>query len=88
MVNWSLGTIVVALIIITSWSTTAYENIELIVGKAIDDNFLKKVIYISINHDKRIEKLDTVRGYHVDEKHIIEVDIVLPKEMKEMKVMI
>ncbi|ORY03256.1 hypothetical protein K493DRAFT_405021 [Basidiobolus meristosporus CBS 931.73] len=49
---------------------TAYENIQLIVGKSADTNFLKKVTYI----------VDTCSAYHAGNNLFVEVDIVMLPE--------
>lgn len=77
-----IGAIIVALIILRSWASTVVEYSRLIVGKCADPNFLKRITYISMTHDDRILKLDTCRAYYSGSKVIVEVDIVLPPEMK------
>ncbi|KAJ3099559.1 hypothetical protein HDU97_002960 [Phlyctochytrium planicorne] len=74
------GAILIALLILRSWSGTAIEHIQMLVGKSADPAFLSKVTYIAMNHPD-VMQVDTVRAYHSGEGFFVEVDIVLPPEM-------
>ncbi|KAI8924420.1 cation efflux family-domain-containing protein [Entophlyctis helioformis] len=83
-VKWWLdpfGGILIAILILRSWSSTADEHIKLIVGMSADVNFLQRLTYITIMHDERIRQVDTCRAYHAGSKFVVEVDIVLPPDM-------
>jgi len=75
------GAIVVALIILRSWAFTAYEHVQLIVGVTADANFIRKITYLGLTHDKRIKQMDTARAYSLGNNFFVEVDIVLDPEM-------
>ncbi|KAJ1923181.1 hypothetical protein IWQ60_006036 [Tieghemiomyces parasiticus] len=75
-----LGGILVALIILRSWSATAFEHVILIVGKTADPAFLQKLTYLALTHDPRVVAIDTIRAYHLGHNLYVEVDIVLPPE--------
>jgi len=75
------GAILVALIILRSWCSTAFEHAQLIVGVTADPGFIRKITYIALTHDKRILKMDTARAYSVGNRFYVEVDIVLDPEM-------
>ncbi|ORY07725.1 hypothetical protein K493DRAFT_310109 [Basidiobolus meristosporus CBS 931.73] len=72
-----VGALIVALVILRSWTSTAYENIQLIVGKSADANFLKKVTYIALTHHPKVLQVDTCRAYHAGNNMLVEVDIVM-----------
>jgi len=76
-----VGAILIALVILRSWTAAVVEHSQLIVGKCADPNFLKRITYIAMTHDERILQVDTCRAYHSGSKVIVEVDIVLPPEM-------
>lgn len=59
-----LGAILIALLILGSWVTNAFEQVWLLVGKAAPRDFVSKLVYIAMNHDTRIVKVDTVRSSH------------------------
>lgn len=55
-----VGAICIALIILVSWIANAFEQVWLLVGKAAPGDFVAKLVYISVTHDPRILKVDTV----------------------------
>ncbi|KAF9118820.1 hypothetical protein BGW39_000845 [Mortierella sp. 14UC] len=71
------GAIIVALIILRSWVWTAYEQIQLIVGKSADPAFLKKLTYIALTHHRKILQVDTCTAYHAGNNLFVEVDVVM-----------
>ncbi|KAI9294310.1 hypothetical protein K502DRAFT_335417 [Neoconidiobolus thromboides FSU 785] len=72
-----IGCLLVAVIILRSWVSTALEQIDLIVGKSADPNFLQRLTYLAVTHDERIVQVDTCRAYHLGNNVFVEVDIVL-----------
>jgi divalent metal cation (Fe/Co/Zn/Cd) transporter len=54
------GGICIALLILFSWASTAFEHMWFLVGKSAPQDFLNKLVYVSITHDQRILKIDTV----------------------------
>ncbi len=58
-----VGAIAIALLILVSWITNAFEQVWLLVGKSAPNDFISKLVYISMTHDPRILKVDTVRTY-------------------------
>ncbi|GBC06937.1 hypothetical protein RclHR1_07150007 [Rhizophagus clarus] len=75
-----VGAIIVALLILRSWITTAYEQIQLIVGKSADSGFLNRVTYIALTHHPKVLQVDTCRAYHAGNNLFVEVDIVMDRE--------
>lgn len=55
-----IGACCIALLILVSWASTAFENMWLLVGKGATREFLNKCVYVTLTHDSRIEKVDTV----------------------------
>lgn len=55
-----IGACCIALLILFSWASTAFENMWLIVGKCAPRDFVNKCIYVTLTHDQRIQKVDTV----------------------------
>ena len=54
------GAIAIACLILYSWASTAFEHMWYLVGKSAPQDFLNKLVYVSVTHDKRIQKIDTV----------------------------
>ncbi|KIW14822.1 hypothetical protein PV08_07607 [Exophiala spinifera] len=79
------GAIAIALLILYSWASTAFEHMWYLVGKSAPQDFLNKVVYVSITHDERINKIDTVKAYHAGDKFYVEVDIIMD-EVESLKV--
>ncbi|EGC33547.1 hypothetical protein DICPUDRAFT_36533 [Dictyostelium purpureum] len=87
-VSWyfdPIGSLVVALIILRSWVSEAYEQIGLLVGKTASPEFLQKLTYISLTHHPEVLQVDTCRAFHVGNNLYVEVDIVLPPNMPLVK---
>ncbi|KAG0233091.1 hypothetical protein BGX31_004949 [Mortierella sp. GBA43] len=74
------GAIVVSLIILRSWVWTAYEQVQLIVGKTADPAILKKLTYIALTHHRKILQVDTCTAYHAGNNLFVEVDVVMAPE--------
>jgi divalent metal cation (Fe/Co/Zn/Cd) transporter len=72
-----LGAILIALLILFSWTSTAYEQVWLLVGKSAPREFISKVLYVSMTHDERIKAIDTCRAYHAGERFFVEIDVVM-----------
>ncbi|KAJ5871523.1 Cation efflux protein [Penicillium soppii] len=79
-----IGACCIALLILFSWASTAFENMWLIVGKCAPREFVNKCIYVTLTHDQRIQKVDTTqcRAYHSGQQLYVEVDIVMDPETK------
>lgn len=56
-----IGAILIALLILFSWASNAFEQVWLLVGKSAPNKFISKLIYMAVTHDERILKVDTVR---------------------------
>lgn len=57
-----IGAILIALLILFSWVSNAFEQVWLLVGKSAPRDFISKLIYLAMTHDSRILKVDTVSG--------------------------
>ncbi|OQE42978.1 hypothetical protein PENCOP_c003G05673 [Penicillium coprophilum] len=77
-----VGACCIALLILFSWASTAFENMWLLVGKCAPREFVNKCIYVTLTHDQRIQKVDTCRAYHSGQQLYVEVDIVMDPETK------
>jgi cation diffusion facilitator family transporter len=55
-----VGATCIALLILYSWASTAFEHMWLLVGKCAPRGFLNKCVYVTLTHDARIQKVDTV----------------------------
>lgn len=55
-----IGAICIALLILFSWVSNAFEQVWLLVGKAAPKEFISKLVYMTITHDSQISKVETV----------------------------
>lgn len=55
-----IGAICIALLILFSWVSNAFEQVWLLVGKTAPKEFISKLVYMCITHDPQILKIDTV----------------------------
>ena len=72
-----IGAILIALLILFSWVSNAFEQVWLLVGKSAPREFISKLIYIAMTFDSRILKVETCRAYHAGQKYYVEVDVVM-----------
>lgn len=73
--------IVFSFFIALSWFLNACQQIPLIAGLRAERVHLSRILNIAINHDKRIKYLDHSMVYHVGEKELVELHIVLDEEL-------
>jgi hypothetical protein len=46
------------------------------VGRTAGPNFLRKLCFLSLVHDRRVLRLSRVHGYHFGQNFLVEVDLV------------
>lgn len=76
-----IGAIGIGILIMFTWVKTGFEHIRMMTGYRADPNLMKKWTFVSLQHDKRIVCIENIRGYHLSQGFIVEIDIVLPEEM-------
>ncbi|KAH8884580.1 hypothetical protein GQ53DRAFT_879632 [Thozetella sp. PMI_491] len=76
-----IGAILIALLILFSWVSNAFEQVWLLVGKSAPNEFISKLIYMTMTHDTHIDKVETCRAYHAGQKYYVEIDVVMNEEL-------
>ena len=76
-----LGAILISLYIIIGWYKTGQEQIRGLTGHTACPVMLQKLLWVCMNHDRRIQFIDTLRAYHFGNNVLVEAHIVLPPEM-------
>ena len=76
-----IGAILISIYIAYSWWETGYEQITLLTGHTAKPEFLNKLTWLALNHNKEIKYIDTVRAFHFGTNFLVELDIVLPEDM-------
>ena len=74
-----IGAILLSLYIIGSWLGTAVEQVEMIIGRSADAEFLDVVREMAETHDPGA-LLDCMRAYHFGPKFLVEVEIVMAED--------
>mmetsp|Transcript_83218 Transcript_83218/g.165202 ORF Transcript_83218/g.165202 Transcript_83218/m.165202 type:complete len:407 (-) Transcript_83218:65-1285(-) len=70
--------IAISIYIIYTWLMTGYEQVEMIVGKRADTDFLRKVMDLAKDHHSNME-LDQLNAYHFGPKYLVEIEVVMPE---------
>ncbi|KAK5727176.1 hypothetical protein LTR15_003069 [Elasticomyces elasticus] len=76
-----MGAIILSVLISFLWMRTAWSEFQLLIGVSADTAFLQHVTYISMTHSPLITSLDTVRAWHSGPRLIVEVDVVVERNM-------
>lgn len=76
-----IGAMVISISIIINWAVTAYVQIKMLTGYTARPDFIQKITWIVLNHDERIEYIESVIAFHFGNRFLVEVNIVLPGEM-------
>ncbi|KAF3796813.1 Metal tolerance protein 5 [Nymphaea thermarum] len=76
-----VGAILLALYTIRTWSVTVLDNVNSLVGRSAEPEYLQELTFLCWNHHKAIKHIDTVRAYTFGSSYFVEVDIVLPADM-------
>jgi Co/Zn/Cd efflux system component len=75
-----VGAILIALLILGSWVTNAFEQVWLLVGKSAPRDYISKLVYMAMSHDERIVKVETCRAYHAGQRYYVEIDVVMDEQ--------
>ena len=51
--------------VIGAWGYTIYRQFELLAGKSAPHDFIKLITYKAMTFNDEIQKIDTIRAYHV-----------------------
>ena len=77
-----IGAILISIYIACIWLKIGYEQITLLTGHTANPVVLKKLAWLALNHSKDIKYIDTLRAFHFGTNFLVELDIVLPEDMK------
>ena len=76
------GAIILSCLVAVLWLRTAYKEFQLLIGISAPVGLQQWITYISMTHSPLIEGIDTVRAYHSGPRIIVEIDVVIDKEVK------
>ncbi|KAK6012463.1 cation efflux family protein, partial [Ostertagia ostertagi] len=75
-----IGAAIRTLIIVT-WLFTVKEQVPLLIGKSASPQLINRIINVAISHDERIKHLDTVYVYHFGANFLVELHVVMDREI-------
>lgn len=64
-----------------SWFSNAFEQIPFIAGHRGEKEQTSRILMIGIKHDDRIKYFDHIMVYHIGEKALVELHIVLDENL-------
>jgi len=76
-----LGAIMISLYITVSWMETGKEQVERLVGIQADEKFITFVSELADDHHP-LMKSDIVRAYHFGNNFLVEIEVILPQDMR------
>jgi len=76
-----IGAILVSIYIAVTWYITGREHLAMLSGKTAEPDFINRIIKVCIDHDKRIDFIDTVYVYHFGTRFLVEVHVVMDADM-------
>ncbi|XP_036355598.1 metal tolerance protein 9 [Octopus sinensis] len=76
-----IGAILISSYFFVNWWRTGYTHIKQLTGYTAKPVFLSKITWLTLNHNRKIKQIDTVRAFYFGINFLVEVDIVLPENM-------
>ncbi len=77
-----IGAVFVAIYIAVTWYRTGREQLLMLSGRSAPPDLINRIIKVCIDHDERINYMDTVYVYHFGTRFLVEVHIVLDQDMR------
>lgn len=74
---WLDNVIAMALMvfIIITWTMTGKGHVQQLTGRVAEKDQLSQITYLAMNHDARVQLVDTVRAYYIGSKLLVEVRV-------------
>lgn len=72
-----IGALLVSAYIAITWFLTGKQHVIMMSGRTAQPQFIARIMNICIEHDHRIDYVDTLHVYHFGTKFLVEVNIVL-----------
>uniref|UniRef100_A0A7E4ZSU8 ZT_dimer domain-containing protein n=1 Tax=Panagrellus redivivus TaxID=6233 RepID=A0A7E4ZSU8_PANRE len=76
-----IGAFCVAGFIIVNWVRTAKEQIPLLIGQSASPELVDRISRIATAHDDRIHAIDMVYAYHMGDKFLVELHVVMDGDL-------
>ncbi|VDK59783.1 unnamed protein product [Anisakis simplex] len=72
-----IGAIIVSIYIATTWYFTGKQHLAMLSGKSAEPEFINRIVKVCVEHDPRIDYIDTVYVYHFGLRFLVEVHVVM-----------
>lgn len=76
-----IGAIVVCSFIAISWMANVFSTIPLMIGRRAEQEAISRILRIAIQHDDRIKHIDHMMVYHLGERALVELHVVLDEHL-------
>ncbi|CAJ0592443.1 unnamed protein product [Cylicocyclus nassatus] len=76
-----IGATLVSGFIVITWLMTVREQVPLLIGKTASPQLINRIINVAISHDDRIKYLDTVYVYHFGANFLVELHVVMDRQI-------
>jgi len=73
------ASIAISVYIIYTWLLSGREQVEMIVGKKAEPEFLKRIQELAQAHNVKMQ-LDEMKAYHFGPKYLVELEMVMPED--------
>lgn len=64
-----------------NWASLAKKQIPYLVGKTATSEYIHRITNIALTHDDRISALDTVVAYHLGINYLVEIHVIMDKNL-------
>jgi Dimerisation domain of Zinc Transporter len=71
----------IGLMIMFIWASNAKGYVQQLTGRVAPKDQLAMITWLAMNHSEKITHVDTVRGYYIGLKLLVELDIVMSGEL-------
>eukprot|EP00766_Chilomastix_caulleryi_P001087 gnl/Chilomastix_caulleri/2063.p1 GENE.gnl/Chilomastix_caulleri/2063~~gnl/Chilomastix_caulleri/2063.p1 ORF type:complete len:157 (+),score=26.78 gnl/Chilomastix_caulleri/2063:248-718(+) len=75
------GSILISLYILINWAITAFGLIKVLLGKSASRKFVSTITFVASNFSEEIQAVDFVEAFHSGKQVIVELHVVLPRNM-------
>uniref|UniRef100_A0A915LV56 Cation efflux protein cytoplasmic domain-containing protein n=1 Tax=Meloidogyne javanica TaxID=6303 RepID=A0A915LV56_MELJA len=76
-----IGAIVVCSFIAISWMANVFSTIPLMIGRRAEQEAISRILRIAIQHDDKIKHIDHMMVYHLGERALVELHVVLDEHL-------
>ena len=76
-----IGAIIMSVYIAVNWFGIGREQIDQLVGRSADQTFIKEIHELAAKHHPLLMP-DIIRAYHFGARFLVELEVVLPAEMR------